>query len=598
MKTIKYICFIAVLFSLNACDEDSILEEIPLDSTTVENSFSTPDNIEASVAQLYNLTRLYFGDNDSGGSDFDMWWGTDAGWHARNPNTHVYSQYSIFGPDNIDVQERWERAYKIVNNANVVVSRIEDIEFDDAEKKQLLLTEARFFRAWAYRALVHLYGGVPLILEEAISSRRDYVRASKAEVVAAIIEDLEFAKANLPEVGQLSEDGRISKDVARHFLAEMYIVSGDNQKAVDNASEVIGGGKYALMTSRFGSRSDEPGDVYWDLFRLGNQNRAGGNTESIWVYQIEYATLGGYGNATGDANFFERIIGPEYNRFTAVDEPSGLRSFMYESTYHGGRGQGYYRPSTLATHTMWKTEAPADFDNDIRNSDFNILRKWWIDNPLSTHYNDTIDLRTDSKAAYEKYLQPALIESDSNRKVYPVFLKLVQINNHFDTDLSVGSDNDFTPEQEALATQEHKDFLASYGGVGPKLTFNGRRNFVDQYAIRLSETLLLRAEAYMNLNMNGEAADDINVIRARAGASAIDAGDIDIDFILDERLRELYLEEPRRLTLNRLGLLYERTLKYNHYAGPNVQPHNNLYPIPSKEIQNNTEAELTQNEGY
>ena len=598
MKNLKYIYLVVLLLMLSACDEEKILEEVPLDFTTVENSFNSPDNIKASVAQLYNLARLYFGDNDSGGSDFDMWWGTDAGWHARNPNTHVYSQYSGFGPDNIDVQERWERAYKIVNNANVVLGRIDAIEFSDNAEKQLLLTEARFFRAWAYRTLVYLYGDVPLILEEVTSPRRDYVRAPKADVVAAIIEDLEFAKANLLEVDQLTEDGRISKDVARHFLAEMYIVSGQNQLAIDNANEVINGGKYTLMTSRFGSRASEPGDVYWDLFRLDNQNRNSGNTESIWVYQVEYETLGGYGAATGNANYYERIIGPEYNRFTAKDENIGVRTYMYESDYHGGRGQGYFRPSSYATHTMWTKQDPTDFDADIRNSDYNILRKWWVDNPLSKYYNEIIDLRTDSKAAYEKYIETSLMENDTNRKVYPVFLKWVQINNHFDTDFDVGSANLLSAAQEPLATQTHKDLIASYGGVGPKLSFNGRRLFTDQYAVRLPETLLLRAEAHMNNNAPGLAADDINTIRMRANASLIAPGDVTIDLILDERLRELYLEEPRRLTLNRLGLLYERTKNLNYYSGPNVQPHNNLYPIPSIEIQNNTEAELTQNTGY
>ena len=45
------------------------------------------------------------------------------------------------------------------------------------------------------------------------------------------------------------------------------------------------------MTSRFGSRANEPGDVYWN-FPHG-QNRASGNTEGIWVIQIEPNITGG-----------------------------------------------------------------------------------------------------------------------------------------------------------------------------------------------------------------------------------------------------------------------------------------------------------------
>jgi starch-binding outer membrane protein, SusD/RagB family len=101
-----------------------------------------------------------------------------------------------------------------------------------------------------------------------------------------------------------------------------------------------------------------------------------------------------------------------------------------------------------------------------------------------------------------------------------------------------------------------------------------------------------------------KAAEDINTIRTRANAKAITPMDVSIDFILDERMRELGVEEKRRLTLNRLGLLYERTLKYcnghptaAHY-GVDVAPHNNLFPIPYSEIERNTGAVLEQNPGY
>ena len=40
-------------------------------------------------------------------------------------------------------------------------------------------------------------------------------------------------------------------------------------------------------------------------------------------------------------------------------------------------------------------------------------------------------------------------------------------------------------------------------------------------------------------------------------------GQVSIDFLLDERMRELGAEELRMLTLNRMGKLYERDVKYN-----------------------------------
>ena len=53
------------------------------------------------------------------------------------------------------------------------------------------------------------------------------------------------------------------------------------------------------------------------------------------------------------------------------------------------------------------------------------------------------------------------------------------------------------------------------------------------------------------------AAADINVVRTRANATPVVAGDVNMDLILDERARELYMEEFRLSTLMRTGKLIE-----------------------------------------
>ena len=118
------------------------------------------------------------------------------------------------------------------------------------------------------------------------------------------------------------------------------------------------------------------------------------------------------------------------------------------------------------------------------------------------------------------------------------------------------------------------------------------------YAIRLAETYLIRAEAYLGLTQLQNAADDINVVRARAQAPLITSGDVDIDYILDERARELYLEEFRVLTLTRLGMLVDRTRRLNPIVGDTYADHNDLWPIPFSEIEKNLEGNLTQNPDY
>jgi hypothetical protein len=109
---------------------------------------------------------------------------------------------------------------------------------------------------------------------------------------------------------------------------------------------------------------------------------------------------------------------------------------------------------------------------------------------------------------------------------------------------------------------------------------------------------LIRAEAYLGLGKTTEAAADINVVRARSNADPVSPGSVNIDYILDERMRELGVEEKRLLTLNRLGKWYDRVVKCNPYYASQADPKYNLWPIPQSVIEANREAKLQQNPGY
>ena len=121
---------------------------------------------------------------------------------------------------------------------------------------------------------------------------------------------------------------------------------------------------------------------------------------------------------------------------------------------------------------------------------------------------------------------------------------------------------------------------------------------MEWYAIRLAETYLIRAEAYLKNDNKDEAAADINVVRNRANAKPVEAADVDIDYLLDERARELYAEEFRTLTLCRMGLLYDRVKRFGYEASAKtVRERNNLGPIPQSVIDANSQAEFPNNPG-
>lgn len=120
---------------------------------------------------------------------------------------------------------------------------------------------------------------------------------------------------------------------------------------------------------------------------------------------------------------------------------------------------------------------------------------------------------------------------------------------------------------------------------------------------RLSEAYLTAAEAYVRMGKSSEALEYINVVRNRAynnGDGAISIADLDLDFILDERSRELSWELTRRTDLIRYDKFttnnYLWSWKGYDKNGIAVDPKYNIFPLPSADVTAN--PKLVQNTGY
>jgi len=147
-------------------------------------------------------------------------------------------------------------------------------------------------------------------------------------------------------------------------------------------------------------------------------------------------------------------------------------------------------------------------------------------------------------------------------------------------------------------------YILKWGHFDPRDAF-GFGMWKDFILMRLGETYLFKAEAQFKQGKLAEAAQSINVLRTRANAPLVSATDITLDFILDERVRELIGEENRRTTLMRTGTLITRAtnIKYTQgtpakMATTGISEKNLLFPIPLTEIQLNSGAKLEQNPGY
>ena len=103
-----------------------------------------------------------------------------------------------------------------------------------------------------------------------------------------IAADLNDAIANLPEVGKTKTQNRINKDCARILAGEAFNRMGKYAEAEAAVTATISSGNYKLISERYGKYLGEAGDYYSDMFRWHNQRRSEGNTEGIWVFQMEY----------------------------------------------------------------------------------------------------------------------------------------------------------------------------------------------------------------------------------------------------------------------------------------------------------------------
>lgn len=575
----KNILFCALMTcALSACNESKFLREIPEDFMSTSNAFQTETDFEMSINGLYDITRWEFYGYDES-KPFDYIYGTDLIFDGEpgTANRHG-NMLAAYNPTSDIPKIHWNNLYKLIAEANTVIDRTEMSGFSDDVKKSFI-TRARFFRGLAYRTLAYLYGGVPLELHEVETPKTDYVRATREETLKQAKEDVKFAAENLPDITEV-RDGEISSPAAYHLLAEIYLALGMNEEARDAATFVIENPALELMQNRFGSRSTEtPGDVYWDLFRKNNQNRSAGNTEGIWVIQFETDLPGGGSSTTNlkvTGNYMlERNCAP----YTGMVELTmdGKKYMPFTNwpcgDYTGGRGIGWGVSTKYFTNTIWED----DFTGDMRNAEHNFVRKFKVSNPDVIALGIT-EIDVDNPPAGLK-VGPSST-TIPGRYLYAYQSKCTTPYNH--------------PDE----LYENKDTwkLKSIAGT----------TYTDQYMFRLAETYLLRAEAYLKLNKKDLAAADINEVRGRAHATPAREEQIDMDYILDERMRELGVEEKRRLTLMRTGLLYDRVMSCNpYYADPTtngdgvgMQEHYNLWPIPQSAIEANIGAKLEQNPEY
>ena len=270
-------------FLLVAAGCDSFLKPEPQSFSTTANFYQTPEQFEQAINGVYvrlrNLvgTPQYRNATDRRGPTlthhFDINYPKTV---EGDPQTDEWTMVA----SNVNSIDLWNLTYDLIKEANVILTRIEDVEFDDATQKDRIIGEAKTLRAFAYWFAVQVWGDVPLILEDARTPDEAVPEGGRApvqDVYQQIVADLQDAIGRLPITYGGAPAGRITRGAAKFLLGRTYLLTGDYQAALDEFEDLDGPDySYRLLND------------YGDIFNPANKN----NAETLWEIQYNPALAG------------------------------------------------------------------------------------------------------------------------------------------------------------------------------------------------------------------------------------------------------------------------------------------------------------------
>ena len=217
MKKINRLYIIILLLATGVLFTKCSLDAYP------ESEFSDADFWNTETDLMYAANRLY--------QQLDAIWIDNRADDAVNqggPNTISNGNRTV-----PNTSGDWNDRYDEIFTANNILEKGVRAKVTDAVRNRYF-GEARFFRAYAYLNLLQKYGDVPLVLKtlDVNSPELTMPRTPRAEVIAAIYEDLDFAATWLPARTALpgTEYGRVTKSAAWALKARAGLYEGTRGK--------------------------------------------------------------------------------------------------------------------------------------------------------------------------------------------------------------------------------------------------------------------------------------------------------------------------------------------------------------------------------
>lgn len=599
MKKNIFFYFIIVALLTEACNT-AFLEPKPLSIYTPENTYVDYNGLMSAIAACEtSLMDKYFG---AGAPILTEEFCSDVAIHGKTDDSDALCDFDLqltpittYDNSKNNIGWFWTANYAGVKYANIVLNRMSAATFKSEAEENEIRGIALFQRAIRYYNLVHQFGDVPWIDHEIETPETNFNTYDRWSILGQLEKDLQFSWKWMKDGVDL---GRSAKSAAGILYMKIAIELGHYDEAISVGQEIVDA--HPLMTEMYTSEKGKKNheNLMCDMFsREGKQSSA--NTERIYVVYSAPFLEGGIRSATmrNATPLWSKVPDPNgKNGCQQIPADEDLNT-IYDNNANVGRGNGLLRPSNYYQYDIWGPKEA----NDLRSPN----------NPYSWRHMEDLYYNKPSSKYYRKHLiRPKnMAVGDSIRWWYSwPHYKL------------------YTADEEAAAGDDR-------GGHTP------------WYVARSAEAWQVMAEAwYWKGNMD-KVAENLNVVRRRAGAEDLTAAECGIAAILDERARELYYEEDRHTELVRIAYTFARsgkpceatgyTYKLDNICGPDtfgtyikdhgynfffdwVVDHNNFYnkgvknayneyrmsvfhmlwPIPEEAITSNTGGIINQNVGY
>lgn len=554
-KSIFILGIVAALFS--SCND--FIEEDNLSFVSADDTYKTAAGFQLLVNTNYAWQKGIYG-----GDPWLFVSGTDMYAEGRAPEPAGLSQYTQLIPAAEGVEQLYTTCYQLIQSVNKTIYY--STVTQQTANLPALVGEARFLRANAYFLLVQTYGGVPLVTENFTSPVLQFDRNTAEQVYDFIIAELE---ASLATVGTsaYSSTGKVNKRAVNDLLAKVHLTRGyetfgkptDFATAATYADAAIAGQALSVP--------------YDEIFKPSNKDLTA-----------------------------ETIFSVQYDQNSTSTSPTtlGNKQFYFFSSYLGGAAE---TGAPLRSYNL----CPTDYALGLFEKDDT---RW-----KATFMTEILELKQGDKTIlYYPYYRNA---GDANLKVRHFYApkwftaadKAAWMTDNASRLSSLFVYHDWGTYSAAYTVIKNIDAqtipVKKFDDPSPTTpATTGNVSTRDIITARLGEAYLVAAEAYLKAGNAVLGLQRLNAVRTRAGVTPATAGEFNIDYILDERGREMLGEYTRWFDLKRTGKLIERTVKYNYkitnasqFAGNNGQL-KILRPIPQLVIDLNQNKNFPQNPAY